>query len=58
MTTRDIRIEDMPAAFCKARCNAWNERHGCRSRRWQEVCDHPERLDAGKYQNKKGWKNT
>ena len=52
MTSRDIRIEDMEAAFCKARCNAWNERHGCRSRRWQDVCDHPERLEAKKYEGK------
>ena len=50
VTKREIRIRDIPAAFCKARCNAWNaKKERCNARRWSEYCDHPERGEAGKY---------
>ena len=49
-----MRIQEMPAAFCKARCNAWSNKYErCNSRRWQDVCDHPEATsEAWKYKEK------
>lgn len=44
-----VCIQDMPVAFCRERCNAWSEKHGCRSERDQTTCDHPEASEAGKY---------
>ena len=46
-----MKITDMPAEFCRQRCNAWmKHQEQCRSRRWITHCDHPEREDAWKYQ--------
>jgi hypothetical protein len=43
----------MPAAWCKANCNAWNKRkERCNARRSETECQHPDQGEAWKHVDK------
>ena len=47
-----MKITDMPAEFCRQRCNAWNHKLERCDVLGERICQHPEREDAWKHKEK------